>query len=157
GCASTAMVYVMHVSAAQAIASSATLRGRDDLLGEIARGRHLSTLALSEKGSRSQFWAPVSKMTAVDGHFVTSAAKSWVTAAGHPDSYVSSAQQPGAASPLESTLYLARRGAAGVKIAGRFDGLGLRGNDSAPVALEELEVASSDLITPQGQGAKTML
>jgi alkylation response protein AidB-like acyl-CoA dehydrogenase len=157
GCASTAMVYVMHVSAAQAIASSSTLAGRDELLGEIARGRHLTTLALSERGSRSQFWAPVSKMTAENGQLVTSAAKSWVTAAGHADSYVSSAQQPGAASPLESTLYLARRAAKGVKVAGRFDGLGLRGNDSAPVNLEEFAVASADLITPQGQGAKTIL
>jgi alkylation response protein AidB-like acyl-CoA dehydrogenase len=157
GCASTAMVYVMHVSAAQAIASSSTLKDRDDVLGEMARGRHLTTLALSEKGSRSQFWAPVSKMTGKGGAFLTSASKSWVTAAGHADSYVSSAQQPGALSPLESTLYLARRGAKGVKVAGRFDGLGLRGNDSAPVSLDEVEVPASDLITAQGQGAKTML
>ena len=157
GCASTAMVYVMHVTAAQAIASSETLSGRDGLLGEIARGRHLTTLALSEKGSRSQFWAPVSKLVASNGGFQTTAAKSWVTAAGHADSYVSSGQQPGAASPLESTLYLARRGAPGVTVSGAFDGLGLRGNDSAPVSLEEVKVTTGDLITPQGPGAKTML
>ena len=157
GCGSTAMVYVMHITAAQAIASSSTLKDRDDLLREIARGRHLTTLALSEKGSRSQFWAPVSKMTARNGHFLTSAAKSWVTAAGHADSYVASAQQPGALSPLESTLYLTRRGAKGVKVAGGFDGLGLRGNDSAPVSLDDVEVAASDLITAQGQGAPAML
>jgi alkylation response protein AidB-like acyl-CoA dehydrogenase len=157
GCGSTAMVYVMHVTAAQAIASSSTLKDRDDLLRDIARGRHLTTLALSEKGSRSQFWAPVSKMTARNGHFLTSAAKSWVTAAGHADSYVASAQQPGALSPLESTLYLTRRGAKGVKVAGGFDGLGLRGNDSAPVSLDDVEVAASDLITAQGQGAPAML
>src|SRR3954470_712415 len=47
-CASTAMIYVMHVTAAQAIASSTTLAGKDDLLREIARGKHLSTLAFSE-------------------------------------------------------------------------------------------------------------
>ena len=75
GCASTAMIYVMHVSAQQAIGTSPTLQGKDELLREIAAGKHLSTLALSEKGSRSQFWAPVSKLTAapsVDG-FTTSA------------------------------------------------------------------------------------
>ncbi len=93
-CASTAMVYVMHVSAAQAIAASTTLAGRDDLLRDIAGGRHLSTLALSERGSRSQFWAPVSHLEERDGGYVTSAEKSWVTAAGRADSYVSSAQKP---------------------------------------------------------------
>jgi alkylation response protein AidB-like acyl-CoA dehydrogenase len=157
GCGSTAMVYVMHVSAAQAIAASETLKDREALLRDIAKGKHLTTLALSEKGSRSQFWAPVSTMTASDGGFQTTAAKSWVTAAGHADSYVSSGQQPGAASPLESTLYLVRRGAPGVKISGRFDGLGLRGNDSAPVSLEQLRVSNADLITKQGQGAPAML
>src|ERR1700675_1846336 len=50
-CASTAMVYVMHVSAAQAIASSSTLADRGSILREIAAGRHLTTLAFSETGS----------------------------------------------------------------------------------------------------------
>jgi alkylation response protein AidB-like acyl-CoA dehydrogenase len=156
-CASTAMIYVMHVSAARAVADSGTLAGRDELLREIAAGRHLTTLALSEKGSRSQFWAPLSRLEPRDGRFVTSAYKSWVTAASHADSYVCSAQRPGAESPLESTLYLARRGAPGVTVQGRFDGLGLRGNDSAPVVIEGLEVAPGDLVTEQGAGAKAML
>lgn len=52
-CPSTAMIYVMHVTAAQAIASSATLDGRSGILHEIAAGRHLTTLAFSETGSRS--------------------------------------------------------------------------------------------------------
>ena len=44
------MVYVMHVSAAQMIAGSTTLAGRDELLRAIAAGRHLTTLAFSERG-----------------------------------------------------------------------------------------------------------
>jgi len=64
-CGSTAMVYVMHVTGAQAIAASSTLVDRDDLLRAVAAGRHLTTLALSERGSRSQFWAPVSRC---EGH-----------------------------------------------------------------------------------------
>ncbi len=156
-CASTAMIYNMHVSAAQAIASGAPLAGRDALLREVAAGRHLTTLAFSERGSRSQFWAPTSRMTEVDGHFETSAEKSWVTSAHHADSYVSSALQPGARGPLESTIYLVRRGAKGASVAGGFDGLGLRGNDSAPIRLDRLAVAPGDLISAQGQGATTML
>jgi alkylation response protein AidB-like acyl-CoA dehydrogenase len=157
-CPSTAMIYVMHVTAAQAIASSASLEGRDELLREIAAGRHLTTLAFSETGSRSQFWAPVSRLESDgNGGFTTSASKSWVTSADHAHSYVSSGQRPGAESPLESTIYLVRRGAAGVRTAGQFRGLGLRGNDSSPVAIEQLHVASGTLISPQGEGANTML
>jgi alkylation response protein AidB-like acyl-CoA dehydrogenase len=152
------MVYVMHVSATQAIASSETLAGRDDLLRQIAAGSHLTTLALSERGSRSQFWAPVSQLRSDgNGGYLTSASKSWVTSASRADSMVASAQQPAAASPLESTLYLARKGTPGVRVEGRFDGLGLRGNDSAPVVFENVAVHGGDLITPLGGGPKTIL
>ena len=156
-CGSTAMIYVMHVTSTQAIASSSTLGERDELLRQIARGGHLTTLAFSERGSRSQFWAPVSRLAESNGGFVTEARKSWVTAANHADSYVSSALKPGAASSLESTVYLLRRQAHGVRVAERFDGLGLRGNDSAPVELKGAVVAKEDLISPLGEGANTML
>ncbi len=156
-CGSTAMIYVMHVTSAQAIASSTLLEKRDDILGDIAAGKHLTTLAFSEKGSRSQFWAPVSRLEQSNGHFVTNASKSWVTAAKHADSYVSSAQKPGAASPLESVVYLARSKSKGVEITEGFNGLGLRGNESSPVSLKNLDVKSGDLISPLGDGATTML
>jgi len=156
-CASTAMIYVMHTAAVQAISSSKLLADRDAILRAAAKGKHLSTLSLSEKGSRSQFWAPVSKLTAKGDGFVTSAAKSWVTSANFADSYVSSAQAPGAQSPLESTIYLARTAAAEVRPQSAFDGLGLRGNDSSPVALEGLAVSRQDLISEPGKGAETML
>lgn len=154
---SAAMIYVMHVTAAQAIAASEVLESRDELLRDIARGKHLTTLAFSEKGSRSQFWAPVSKLVTNEGHYETSASKSWVTSADHADSYVSSAQKPGAASPLESTIYLVRSKAKGVRVTSGFDGLGLRGNNSSPVALENVEVKKGDLISRDGEGANTML
>jgi alkylation response protein AidB-like acyl-CoA dehydrogenase len=156
-CGSSAMVYVMHVSAAQAIATSETLAERDSILKEIAAGRHLSTLAFSESGSRSQFWAPVSKLEESNGHFVTSASKSWVTAAEHADSYVSTAQSPNAVSPLESTVYLVRSKAPGVEVTSAFNGLGLRGNESAPVTLDKITVPRSDLISALGEGPKVIL
>jgi len=156
-CASSAMVYVMHVSATQAIAAAGSLGGRDALLRSIAKGEHLTTLSLSERGSRSQFWAPVSKLVAGQDGFVTTAAKSWVTSATHADSYVSSAQAPGAGSPLESTIYLARTTSDAIRPQGGFDGLGLRGNDSQPVSIEAYAVGKSDLLTEQGKGADMML
>lgn len=156
-CGSTAMVYTMHVTASQMVAASSTLAGRDDLLREMAAGRHLTTLAFSERGSRSQFWAPVSRLEASGAHFVTDAEKSWVTAAHEAQSYVSSAQQPGAKSPLESTLYLVRTGQRGLQVVRGFDGLGLRGNDSAPAVLRRVEVRTGDLLTAQGAGAAGML
>jgi alkylation response protein AidB-like acyl-CoA dehydrogenase len=155
-CASTAMIYNMHVVATQAIASAKASPSRDAVLKDIAAGKHLSTLALSEKGSRSNFWLPSSKLEPKGSGFVTNAAKSWVTSANKCDSFVSDGQKPGAASPLESTVYLARRGA-GARVSGGFDGLGLRGNDSAPMSLENYEVKADDLLSEHGKGIDTML
>lgn len=156
-CGSTAMIYNMHVVAAQAIASSASLSDRDALLKDIAAGRHLTTLAFSERGSRSQFWTPISRLESKNGGFETSADKSWVTSAHEADSYVASALAPNAAGPMESTIYLARKGAKGAAASANFDGLGLRGNDSAPMRFERVAVAGDDLISAQGEGANTML
>jgi len=158
-CPSTAMIYVMHVAASQTFSVSETLSEREALLREVCAGKHLTTLAFSERGSRSQFWAPVSKLqeTSPNNGCLISAYKSWVTSANYADSYVSSAQKPGAESPLESTLYLARRGAKGMQTIGGFDGLGLRGNDSAPVEIENMAVAEGDLLTAQGEGSTAML
>lgn len=156
-CSSTAMVFVMHVAATQAIAASTTLEKKDDVLRSIAAGAHLTTLAFSERGSRSQFWAPVSRLEESNGEFVVSAQKSWVTSAEHADSYVSSAQQPGAGSPMESTLFLARRTEQSVRVLDAFDGLGLRGNESAPVVLDRTVVSRRDLLTPLGEGGAAML
>ena len=158
-CASTAMIYVMHISATQGILNSKTLGSRENLMRDIASGNHLTTLAFSERGSRSQFWAPVSKLTAnKDGDdFTTNAIKSWITSASHASSYVSSVQKPDAESPMEVTVYLARPDAKGVEIGTGFNGLGLRGNDSVLVTFNEMPVAKSDLMTEQGKGASLML
>jgi len=157
GCASTAMIYVMHVASTQAIIQSDTLANRDTLLREIAAGRHLSTLAFSERGSRSHFWAPVSALTANGSGFRLAAEKSWVTSANHADMYVVSTQKPQASSPMESTILLVRRDSPGVVCTAGYDGLGLRGNDSAPVQLDNVAVSEGDLLTPQGAGVSMML
>lgn len=72
-CPSTAMIYVMHVCASQTFVTSHTLANREALLKQISAGEHLTTLAFSERGSRSQFWAPVSEMRDdSQGSFTTS-------------------------------------------------------------------------------------
>jgi alkylation response protein AidB-like acyl-CoA dehydrogenase len=155
-CGSTAMIYVMHIAATQTIGASPTFSRKGDVLADVAGGQHLATLAFSEAGSRSHFWAPMSQLATANGGFVTDARKSWVTSANHADSYVASARSVGSSSPLDSTLYLTRR-SDHVTVSGTFNGLGLRGNDSAPVVLEAAPIGRDEVLTEPGDGAKTML
>jgi alkylation response protein AidB-like acyl-CoA dehydrogenase len=149
-CGSTAMIVTMHYAAVAAL----TAAGDKETLTVIASGRHLSTLAFSETGSRSHFWAPMSSaVPAGDGHSVRlDAAKSWVTAAGQADSYVWSSRPVSAGATGPMTLWLVPAGAAGLSVAGTFDGLGLRGNASAPMTADGVTVPASAMLGADGAG-----
>jgi alkylation response protein AidB-like acyl-CoA dehydrogenase len=92
--ASVAMVYLMHMCATATIAAARPGATTAPTLRDISAGKHLATLAFSEAGSRSHFWAPVSRARRNATNVHLSAKKSWVTSAGHAQSYVVSALLP---------------------------------------------------------------
>jgi len=157
--ASVAMVYLMHIlgTATISAARASSAQAVAPILKEIGTGRHLSTLAFSEAGSRSHFWAPISRAHRNGNGVHISAKKSWVTSAGHAQSYVVSALAPEGAGPTDSTLYLLKGDTRGLSVAGPWDGLGLRANASAPVALDDCPVASDFQLTDDGAGFPAML
>jgi len=145
-CGSTAMVVTMHYAATAALIAG----GMKDALTEIAAGQHLTTLAFSEFGSRSHFWAPLGTATAAGSDVRLDARKSWVTSAGEADSYVWSSRPLQAAGPM--TLWLVPGASDGLNVAGRFDGLGLRGNGSAPMTADGLRIPRSAMVGADGAG-----
>jgi alkylation response protein AidB-like acyl-CoA dehydrogenase len=156
-CASTAMVTLMHFCATAVIATKASDELKQQLLPAISRGEHLSTLAFSEAGSGGHFYAPVSEVRQSGSQKTLSAQKSFVTSAGEADSYVVSARKAGAAGPTESNLYLIPKGTAGFTAQGRFEGLGLAGNASAPMTLADVAIDDKTRLGPEGTGFQTML
>jgi alkylation response protein AidB-like acyl-CoA dehydrogenase len=155
--ASVAMVYLMHICAAAAITAARASTAVAQILKEIASGGHLSTLAFSEPGSRSHFWAPVSRARRNGSGVRITAKKSWVTSAGCAQSYVVSSLAPEGAGPTDSTLYLVPAGARGLSVEGSWDGLGLRANASAPMMLDDCEVPHELHLTNDGAGFNAML
>jgi alkylation response protein AidB-like acyl-CoA dehydrogenase len=155
--ASVAMVYLMHVCATATIAAARTRAAVAPILQEIAVGRALTTLAFSEAGSRSHFWAPVSRARSNGAGVRLTARKSFVTSAGHAQGYVVSALAPQGAGPTDSTLYLVPATTPGLSLAGPWDGLGLRANASAPMSLEDCPIPSELQLTEDGAGFGTML
>jgi alkylation response protein AidB-like acyl-CoA dehydrogenase len=155
--ASVAMVYLMHVCATATIAAARAGTAIVQILREIAGGGHLTTLAFSESGSRSHFWAPVSRAHRVNAGVSITAKKSWVTSAGCAQSYVVSTLAPEGAAPTDSTLYLVSAGLPGLSVAGSWDGFGLRANASAPMMLNDCEVTPEFQLTDDGKGFQAML
>ena len=157
--ASVAMVYLMHMCGTVSMTSArpSATQAVAPILHDIAAGRHLSTLAFSEAGSRSHFWAPISRAQRNGDGVHISAKKSWVTSAGQAQSYVVSALAPEGAGPTESTLYLVSADTSGLSVAGPWNGLGLRGNASAPITLDDCPVPADLQLTDDGGGFPAML
>jgi alkylation response protein AidB-like acyl-CoA dehydrogenase len=151
-CGSTAMVACMHFCGTTVLEAF----GSREIRHAVADGSHLSTLAFSEAGSRSHFWAPVSTATRDDGHVTLNARKSWVTSASRATAYVWSSQPLTEGVGL-STLWLVPSKTSGIHVQGSFDGLGLRGNDSSPVMAEAVRVAESTMLGEDGKGFDIMM
>jgi alkylation response protein AidB-like acyl-CoA dehydrogenase len=145
-CGSTAMVVLMHYAATAVI----QVHGPDEVRRAITAGHHLSTLAFSEPGSRSHFWAPLGTATRVNNHVRLDAHKSWVTSAGQASSYVWSSRPLAADGPM--TLWLVSCGAPGLSQSGGFDGLGLRGNSSTPMTADDVRVVDASMLGADGAG-----
>ncbi len=150
-CGSTAMVLMMHYCAAAVLEA----HGASDVREKVAAGEYVSTLAFSEAGSRSMFWAPMSTAVASGDAVRLDAEKSWVTSAGQADGYVWSSR-PLSADGM-STIWLVPAGAPGLKPGKAFDGLGLRGNSSTPVGASGVEVPGDAILGPDGGGFDVML
>lgn len=154
-CASTAMVYLMHVCGITAYLASpdrtkAALRAA-------AKGEHLSTLAWSERGSRSHFWAPVSQEVEDGDSVLLNGTKSWVTSAGCANGYVATTRAAGSDSPMAITLYLIEPDDEGFRIETPWSAMGMRGNMSAPMVMENLRLPKSRALTESGKAMDTMM
>lgn len=156
-CASTAMVTLMHYCATAVIVAKGSEGLKQQLLPGCARGENISTLAFSEAGSGGHFYMPVSEVRQNGVRKTLSATKSFVTSAGEADSYVVSARKAGAAVPIETNLYVFAKNAHGFSTQGRFEGLGLTGNASAPMSLEEVAIDDATRLGEEGTGFQTML
>ena len=156
--ASVAMVFLMHSLASVVVAGAPRTPALADVMKAMASGEHLSTLAFSEAGSRSHFWAPVSRAESLNGSGIRlDARKSWVTSAGYAQSYVTSALSPTGTGVTDSTLYLVLAECDGLSVAGAWDGLGLRGNASSPMLLDGCVVPPEMQLTEDGGGFPAML
>jgi alkylation response protein AidB-like acyl-CoA dehydrogenase len=160
-CASTGMVLVMHVTAVQTLAAGIAEDKPEGpkhaALAAAARGEQLLSLAYSERGSRGHFWAQVSRARADGDGVVIDADKSWATSAGEADAYVLACGAPGADDPLATELYLVPGDSPGIEVPARFDGLGMRGNASAPLRVRGLRAADDQRLGPRAGGFGLML
>jgi alkylation response protein AidB-like acyl-CoA dehydrogenase len=151
-CASTAMCFGMHLVATAVIAAKATDDQKERYLVPIARGKHFTSLALSEPGTGAHFYFPRTEVRpAADGHFEVTGTKSFVTSGAHADSYVvSTAAADPLAGPDQFSCVVVPKGAKGLRWGAPWHGVGMRGNSSCMAELDHVLVPRGDLLGEEG-------
>ncbi|HEX2053638.1 MAG TPA: acyl-CoA dehydrogenase family protein [Actinomycetota bacterium] len=145
-CASTGMVFLMHS------VTVATLQGGDGPAAEaavrdIVDTRALATLAFSERATGAHFYAPELKAVKNDDGFVSvSGRKSFVTSGGQADYYLILVQTDGGAD-----TYLMTKSDEGLSWEGTWMGLGMAGNSSIAMNLDNVRLGPDRLVGAPGK------
>jgi alkylation response protein AidB-like acyl-CoA dehydrogenase len=151
-CASASICFGMHLVASAVISAKAGARQRERYLEPIAAGEHLTTLALSEPGTGGEFWLPQTRMerSGADRLRLTGA-KSFVTNAGHADSYVVSTVAAGPGTPPgQFSCTVVDAATPGLQWGPEWQGFGMRGNASRGLELPGVEIPDWCLLGEEG-------
>ncbi len=157
GCPSTAMCYTMHIGAVAAAMfrshGNATIQ---DLMKRLDQDVLVGTLSYSDPETGSHFWYPISSgAERVDSGWKVRKKASWTTSAGFADWYVVQTTSPdfgGDFSNLSCFLVMGNEVKAEPS---KWDGLGLRGNQSGTLEVENVVIPEDRIIGPVGDGSKS--
>jgi alkylation response protein AidB-like acyl-CoA dehydrogenase len=149
-CASTAMCFGMHGVATAVLAAKATPHHDEHYLRPIAEGRHLTTLALSEGGTGAHFFLPQTPLLREGDTYVVNGCKQFVTNGSHADSYVISTLASTPSDLGDFSCLVVDRDAPGVAWGEAWAGLGMRGNASRAMLLQDVRVPAANLLGHEG-------
>ena len=151
-CASTSICFGMHAVGTAVIAAKATSIQKGEFLTSIAEGKHITSLALSEPGTGTQFYYPQTKLS-LDGNsnLLLSGTKCFVTNGGHANSYVvSTVSADPDAPPGHFSCVVLPTGTKGMQWGPVWSGVGMRGNSSRSLELEDVRIPRGNLLGKEG-------
>ena len=148
---STALCYAMHCVGTAVLAAKATDYQKQAYLEAIARGEHITTLALSEPGTGSFFWIPETRLTRDSDGYLVEGAKSFVTNGGHADSYVVSTDaEPEVEGEGTFNCVVVDANRPNLNWSEPWRGLGMRSNSSRTMTLNRVPIPSDNLLGAEG-------
>ena len=151
-CASTAMCFGMHCVGSAVLSAKATPDQHERYLLPIIEGKHLTTLSLSEVGTGSHFYVPHTQLEAVSSDmYQVNGGKTFVTNGGYADSYVISTVAADPDAPVgQFSCIVVSDDAKGLSWGEPWNGLGMRGNSSCALEMDNVMVPRSDLLGEEG-------
>jgi alkylation response protein AidB-like acyl-CoA dehydrogenase len=149
---STAMVYVMHLSAVQTVNLAGNAEQKRRLLPPVRAEGKIASLAFSEPGTGGHFWYCLSQARRDGPNYVFSKDSSFVTSAGKADWYIVETRSPDSPDPSNMLYFVVFNDQEGVS-AGEFRALGMNGNASGPMTWRNVKVKKENLLAGEGEAA----
>ncbi len=158
-CPSTAMCYKMHLESVEAVSRIPTALQLKRFVEPLARGEVFAAAAGGEsRGQSGRDWRPVSApdvpLPRVEGGLkLDNIRKSYVTSAGHASHYIMFCRVEGGRMEGPPDLLMIEADKVDWKTVGEWDGLGMRGNCSAPMIFDGV-VPEENLLGIELKGEK---
>ncbi|WP_148863749.1 acyl-CoA dehydrogenase family protein [Marinobacter fonticola] len=150
-CPSSALCFGMHCVGTAVIAAKATKYQQDHYLRPIARGEHITTLALAEGGTGAHFYLPETRFLASENDFVLNGTKQFITSGGYADSYVvSTAPAEEQAETGDFSCLIVDHDTRGMQWLEPWTGFGMRGNSSRGLRFTNAHVPQVNLLGEAG-------
>lgn len=157
GCSSTALVYSMHLLATSALLFRA--KGNPEIekvLRRLNRDVFIGTASYSDPETGSHFWYPMaSKAEKVDGGWKVNKRSSWTTSGGYADFYVAQTSSPNFKGDFSDlSVFLLYKDEIRSSPSS-WDAMGMQGNQSGPITIDNVTVPTHRMVGPPGDGAKS--
>jgi len=152
GYSSAGLCFGMHCVGTAVIAAKATDWQKKTYLESIAKGKHITTLGLSEPGTGAHFYFPqTSLLPLLEDNFLINGAKTFVTNGGHADSYVLSTVAASDDANLDQfSCIVVDENTEGMQWGKEWDGLGMRGNSSKSLQLNNVHISARQILGEKG-------
>lgn len=150
--ASAGLCFGMHCVGTAVIAAKASDWQKKNYLEPIAQGKHITTLALSEPGTGAHFYFPQTSLSPIsESEMLVNGSKTFVTNGGHADSYVmSTVAASEEAAPDQFSCIIVDQHSEGLQWGKEWEGLGMRGNSSKAVAMNNLRISANQVLGVKG-------
>lgn len=149
-CATTALCYMMHNVATNCLATHGSDELKKEILPKIANGEIMLALAYSESGTGTHFYIPEIKVTKDEQTLFMNGRKSFVTSAEYADYYLIDANS---FDNIGLDNWIVSKELAGVSFEhSAWNGLGMKGNASCPMILNNVKIDEKYRIGTSGTG-----
>ena len=152
GCASTALIYMTQTNAALALLNAGSEDQCHRWLPDMANGRKLGALAMTEPGAGSDLAAIRTRAEWGGDHYRLTGTKTFVTNGSRADLVTVYARTSAGESAKGLSVFMVEKVMPGFRVGKIEKKMGVRGSDTAELVLDEVRVPVANLIGREGDG-----